>query len=364
MKACVSRAPVGRVRVLIVDDSAMIRRMLRDGFEADGRFTVVGAARDPYEARELLVEHRPDVMTLDVEMPRMDGVTFLRHVMRRIPTPTVMVSSLTGEGKKVTLAALEAGAVDIVEKPRGIAGGGLKAVLEPLCDRVVAASRARVERHHGRPVARINASPHPASQALAETSDKVFAIGSSTGGVAALTSIIPRLPPAAPGVVIVQHMPPGFTASLAHRLDEASAVTVAEAQGGERVRPGLVLIAPGGDRHLRLIRRGGHYIVTLEAGEPISGHRPSVDALFASVAKVAGANAAGALLTGMGRDGADGLLEMRHAGARCFAQDEATSIVYGMPGAAVANGAAEAAVPLDRVIPVLLSSVTQRFSSF
>lgn len=362
MSQATARARGKKVRVLVVDDSALVRKLLCEGLAKDPRIEVVGGAADPYAAREMMVKLRPDVLTLDVEMPKMDGVTFLRHMMAHLPTPVVMVSSLTGAGKQITVDALSAGAVDVVCKPKGIVDGLPKMMID-LQQKVVAASRARVKKRDpsAEPTAR---AVKVAPAALAESSDKIIAIGSSTGGVEALARIIPCFPAASPGVVVVQHMPAGFTASFAKRLDGLGPMEVREAEDGDRVRPGLVLIAPGGERHLRVERAGGQYRVKLEAGPTVAGHCPSVDVMFGSVAQAAAANATAALLTGMGRDGAQGLLEMRKAGAKTFAQDEATSVIWGMPGAAWKVGAAEKLLPLDRVVPTLLASVVQRFSSF
>lgn len=351
-------------RVLVVDDAALVRRLLADGLNSHPRLEVIGAAPDPYAARDILVRERPDVITLDVEMPRMDGVTFLRHIMARMPTPVVMVSSLTGPGKKLTVEALEAGAIDVVMKPKGIVDG-LPEMMVKLQEAVVAAAGARVRAR----APSTAASPAPsrvsvAPSALAESSDKVIAIGSSTGGVEALARILPTLPAAAPGIVICQHMPAGFTKSFAERLDKLCAISVKEAEDGDRVQPGKALLAPGGDLHMKVRRFGGEYRVQLVEGDLVSGHRPSVDVLFSSVAAAAGANAAGAILTGMGSDGAKGMLEMRTAGARCFAQNEASCVIYGMPGAAVRLGAAESEMALEKIPKALMSSVVQRFSSF
>lgn len=346
-----------KIRVLVVDDSALARKILVEGLSQDPEIEVVGAARDPYVARDMLLKERPDVITLDVEMPRMDGVTFLEKYMPVIPTPTVMVSALTERGKQITIRALEAGAVDVVLKPRIGVVDQFPAMMDDLRERVKSAARVDVSRYararsrERRPVTPVEAP------ALHETTDRVIALGASAGGVAALVRVIPAFPPAAPGVVVVQHMPAGFTTSFAQRLNHLSAMQVKEAQTGDRVRPGLVLIAPGGDRHMELRRSGGEYRVTLRQGERISGHVPSVNALFFSVAKYAGANAAAAILTGMGDDGAEGLLAIRQAGGRTLAQDEQSSVVYGMPRAAWQIGGAEAQAPLDRIPARLLRAL-------
>lgn len=339
-----------KVRVLVVDDSALARKILVSGLSRDPTIEVIGTARDPYVARDILVKERPDVITLDVEMPRMDGVTFLKKYMPVIPTPTVMVSALTERGKRITIEALEAGAVDVVVKPKIGVVDEFPGMMDELCERVKAAAAVDVSRYARtqfkvrRPVA-----PVEAVEALHETTDRVIAIGASAGGVAALTRVIPAFPPAAPGIVVVQHMPAGFTTSFAERLNDLVAMQVKEAQSGDRVRPGLVLLAPGGERHMEVRRSGGEYRVVLREGEKVSGHKPSVDVLFHSVARQVGRNAAAVILTGMGNDGAEGLLAIRQAGGRTLAQDERTSVVFGMPRAAWERGAAERQVPLDEI---------------
>ncbi|MCC3247424.1 chemotaxis response regulator protein-glutamate methylesterase [Methylocystis sp. WRRC1] len=342
------------VRVLIVDDSALVRKVLADGFAGDGGIEVVGQAGNPYQARDLLVELKPDVITLDVEMPRMDGVTFLRHFMPIMPTPTVMISSLTKSGKKITLDALEAGAVDIVAKPTVGLVDGLPAMLDEICRRVKAAAFVDVSRF-----ARSTPLPIEHVSALDETTDQLIAIGASTGGVQALNRIMPAFPAENAAIVIVQHMPAGVTSSFAERLNGISAMRVREAAHGDRLMNGLALVAPGGQRHMTVIRSGGEYRVALQDGPEVNYSRPAVDVLFSSVAKAAGRNAAAAVLTGMGRDGAAGLLAIRNAGGRTMVQDEATSIVYGMPKAANDVGGAEVVAPLEK-IPALLARATRR----
>lgn len=349
-------APGGKIRVLVIDDSALARKILVDGLSKDPLIEVIGAARDPYVAFDLIVKHRPDVITLDIEMPGMDGVTFLKKFMPLYPTPTVVVSSLTEHGKQITLDALEAGALDIVTKPRVGIVDGLPALMGDLCARVKAAARAPMCR---RPAASLPPEAHLApiseSEALQETTDRVIVIGSSAGGVSALSRILPAFPAASPGIVIVQHMPAGFTTGFAQRLDSLSAMQVREAQDGDRVHSGLVLLAPGGDRHLEVRRSGGEYRVMLLPGPKVTSHQPSVDVLFRSVARQVGRNAAAALLTGMGEDGAAGLLAVRMAGGHTLCQDEATSVVWGMPGTAWKMGAAEVMLPLDEIPGRLLA---------
>lgn len=342
------------VRVLVVDDLALVRRLLVDGFHRNG-IEVVGQASDPYRARDLLVELKPDVVTLDVEMPRMDGVTFLKRFMPAMPTPTVMISSLTQEGKKITLDALEAGAVDIIPKPGSALVDDLPLMLDDISRRVKDAARVDVSRFGRvgpRPIEKVDA-------ALEETTDKLIAIGSSTGGVEALNHIVPAFPANSCGIVIVQHMPAGVTAKFAERLNGMSAMRVKEAAEGDRVMTGQVLIAPGGMKHMAVVRSGGEYRVQLKEGPEVNFSRPAIDILFNSVAKAAGGNVAAAVLTGMGRDGAAGLLSIRNAGGRTVVQDEATSVVYGMPKAAHELGAAELVSPLEK-IPAFLSRATRR----
>jgi two-component system chemotaxis response regulator CheB len=343
------------IRVLVVDDSALARKILVSGLSEDPNIEVIGTARDPYVARDILVKERPDVITLDVEMPRMDGVTFLSKYMPVIPTPTVVVSALTERSKRITIEALEAGAVDVVTKPKVGVMDEFPAMMDDVRERVKAAAAVDVS-HYAWPGPKVRkpAPPIEVTQMLHETTDQVIAIGASAGGVGALTHIIPAFPPTAPGIVIVQHMPAGFTASFAERLNGLSAMQVKEAQSGDQVRSGLVLVAPGGDRHMKVRRSGGQYRVTLMNGEKVSGHKPSVDVLFHSVAKYVGRNAAAVVLTGMGDDGVEGMLAIRQAGGRTMAQDEWTSVVFGMPRAAWRMGAAEVQVPLDEIPQRLL----------
>lgn len=346
--------PTRRIRVLIVDDSALVRKILCDGFSRDTEIEVVGQASDPYRARDLMVELRPDVLTLDVEMPRMDGVTFLRRFMPVMPTPTVMISSLTTEGKRVTLEALEAGAVDIVAKPSLGLVDGLPILMEDVCRRVKAAARVDVRRFSTAGNSRRVVEP---VAALGETTDRVIAIGASTGGVEALSRILPAFPADAPGIVIVQHMPAGFTASFSDRLNKLCRMRVREAAHGDRILPGLILVAPGGTRHMEVVRSGGEYRVALVDGPEVNYSRPAVDVLFRSVASAVGGNAAAAILTGMGKDGAAGLLAIRSAGGHTIAQDEATSVVYGMPHVAHQIGGAEQVAPLEAIPALLMRSL-------
>lgn len=342
------------IRVLVVDDSALVRQILSRGLARDPGLEVVGTASDPYVARDKIAELRPDVLTLDVEMPRMDGVEFLRRLMPQYPLPVVMVSALTQKGKSLTLEAMEAGAVDFVTKPSANLAASLESVLDELRVKIKIASTASVAHwKHKRPAGPAYAQ---GPKALAESTDKVIAIGASTGGTEALREVLSAFPADMPGTVVVQHMPPGFTQMFADRLNSCCAMEVREAKDGDRVRAGLILIAPGG-LHMRLIRSGGMYHVECRPGEKVSGHCPSVDALLLSVAAHAGANAAGAVLTGMGHDGAEGLLAMRRAGARTLAQNEASSVVFGMPKVAWEKGGAECQMPLDRVALTLMGYI-------
>jgi two-component system, chemotaxis family, protein-glutamate methylesterase/glutaminase len=343
-----------RVRVLIVDDSALVRSILQKGMSKDPDIAVIGAAPNPYEARDILVKERPDVMTLDVEMPRMDGVTFLRRFMAVLPTPTVVLSSLTTKGSTLALQALEAGAVDVVAKPSSRVAGGLEAMMADLVRRVKVAATARVERRSVE-VREVQGAPHQA--ALDSTTDAVIGLGASTGGVAALTRILPVFPSWSPGIVIVQHMPAGFTADFAGRLAGMCAMKVAEAKHGDRILRGHILVGPGGTRHLEVRRYGGEYRICLVDGDPVSGHRPSVDVFFRSLARSVGKNAAACLLTGMGADGALGLKDLLLAGGRTFAQDKESCAVWGMPAAAAELGAAQSLVPLEEIPNALVRSL-------
>ncbi len=347
------------IRVLVVDDSALVRQILSNGLSMDPGITVVGTAADPYMARDQIIQLKPDVLTLDVEMPRMDGVAFLRKLMPQFPIPIVMVSSLTQRGKQITMDALEAGAVDFVTKPTTNMAQGLNAMLGELRAKVKIAAKANVSHWKNR---RIEAHPSTtalSSKALAESTDKVIAIGASTGGTEAIKKVITRFPANAPGVVIVQHMPPGFTKMFAERLNQLCAMEVKEAESGDRIRQGRILVAPGA-LQLEVERSGGIYQVKCYAGEKVSGHCPSVDVMMHSVAKHVGRNAVGVMLTGMGSDGANGMLAMKQAGARNIAQDEATSVVFGMPKVAFEKGGAEQLVPIEDIASKVVSLLTER----
>lgn len=347
-----------KIRVLVVDDSALVRGVLRRGLASDPQIDVIDAVSDPYAARDVLVRERPDVMTLDVEMPKMDGISFLRKVMRHMPTPTIVVSSLTTSGSRVALQALEAGAVDVVAKPAAGVGEGLRDQMSQIAERVKVAACSRVVRHEPPAVAPMEEA-RPERIRL-ETTDAVIGLGASTGGVAALTRMLPTFPAWSPGIVIVQHMPAGFTGKFAERLAEMCALRVKEARHGDRVLPGHALVAPGGDRHLEVRRVGGEYRVHLRQGDPESGHTPSVDVFFSSLAREVGPRAAGCLLTGMGRDGAQGLLALKISGGHTFAQDKESSAVWGMPAAACELGAVESCLPLEKLGGALLDALAPR----
>jgi len=350
---------VQKIKVLCVDDSALIRSLMTEIINDQPDMTVVATAPDPLVARELIKQHNPDVLTLDVEMPRMDGLDFLEKLMRLRPMPVVMVSSLTERGNEITLRALELGAVDFVTKPKVGIRDGMLEYAEKLADKVRAAARARVQARHVAPHAPGAApgtaagaqpavAPAPMLNNPLVSTEKLIIIGASTGGTEAIREVLTPLPPDAPAVLIAQHMPPGFTKSFAQRLNGLCRITVKEAEHGERVLPGHAYIAPG-HAHLLLARSGANYIANLSDDPPVNRHRPSVDVLFRSAAQFAGKNAIGVILTGMGRDGAAGLLDMRRAGAFTFAQDEASCIVFGMPREAIAMGAADDVAPLSDI---------------
>lgn len=353
------------IRVLIVDDSAVVRQVVTQLLTADKGISVMGAVADPVFAMERMKKEWPDVIVLDVEMPRMDGVTFLRKIMSERPTPVVICSTLTTQGAETTMQAMAAGAVSIVAKPKAALKQTLLEGADDLVSVVKAAARARLRRVSDAPktplkvpskltadavLPGLSGSP----RAMAETTDRVVALGTSTGGTQALEAVLSALPVDSPGIVIVQHMPEAFTAAFAQRLNKVCHIEVKEAAPGDRVHTGIALIAPGG-RHLILERSGAQYRVNVIDGPPVSRHRPSVDVLFRSVAKTAGRNATGIIMTGMGDDGARGLKEMREAGARTFGQDEDSCVVYGMPKEAMKMGAVEREVSLDDIPAAILS---------
>lgn len=344
----------GKIRVLIVDDSAVVRQTIADILSSDPQIEVMATAADPFIAADRIREEIPDVITLDVEMPRMDGITFLQKIMSQHPIPVVMCSSLTEGGSEIALKALEYGAVEIIQKPRM----GTKQFLEEsrvrICDAVRAASQARVRaisarRHDIAPKLTADVMmARPNSRAMIQTTEKVVVVGASTGGTEALRVFLEALPADSPGIVIVQHMPEGFTRTFSQRLDGVCRISVKEAVNNDTVVRGRALIAPG-NLHLILKRSGARYYVEIKDGPLVSRHRPSVDVLFRSAARYAGKNAVGVIMTGMGDDGARGMLELKEAGARNIAQDEATSVVFGMPNEAIKLGGVELIRPLESI---------------
>ncbi|MEC5218188.1 two-component system chemotaxis response regulator CheB [Actimicrobium sp. GrIS 1.19] len=336
-----------KIKVLIVDDSALIRSVMKEIIMSQPDMEVVGVAPDPIVARDLIKQTNPDVLTLDVEMPKMDGLDFLEKLMRLRPMPVLMVSSLTERGSEITMRALELGAVDFVTKPKLSIQSGMREYTEMIADKIRAAAKARIRTR----VLAAPGSPEHVSQPLPKigntftSSEKLIIIGASTGGTEAIKEFLLQMPSDCPGILITQHMPEGFTRSFAKRLDGLCKISVNEAVGGERILPGHAYIAPG-HSHLLLARSGANYMTQLDQGELINRHRPSVDVLFRSAALCAGKNAVGVILTGMGKDGALGMLEMKQAGAHNFAQDEASCVVFGMPREAIAVGATDEVAPL------------------
>ncbi len=333
------------IRVLVVDDSALIRSLLKEIIDAQPDMTVVGAAPDPIVARQMIKELNPDVLTLDVEMPRMDGINFLEKLMRLRPMPVVMVSSLTERDSDVTLRALELGAIDYVTKPKVGIKTGMQEYANEIAEKIRTAAGARIARRKPPGEGGPSKSALSLGNKLAST-EKLIIIGASTGGTEAIRDVLVRMPSDAPGILVTQHMPEAFTRSFAERLDSLCKIKVKEAVHNERVLPGHAYIAPG-HSHLQLKRSGANYMTALDQGPPVNRHRPSVDVLFRSAAQVAGRNAIGVILTGMGKDGALGMLEMREAGAYNFAQDENSCVVFGMPKEAIKVGAAHEIVPLN-----------------
>lgn len=328
------------IRVLVVDDSALIRSLLGEIIRQESDMTLIGAAADAYQAKEMVQQHRPDVITLDVEMPKVDGLTFLEKLMKAQPTPVLMISTLTEQGAAVTLRALELGAVDYIPKPKLGVAQGIEQYRQLICDKIRIAAKAKVGQ---RPTMN-----KVQSNFKYQSTEKVIAVGASTGGTEAIRELLQSLPADMPGMVITQHMPPGFTATFAARLNQCTPFHVTEAKGGERLVPGRVFIAPG-SLHLRLKRSGADYVTEVVDGPLVSGHKPSVDDLFYSVAQTAGANALGVILTGMGKDGAQGMLAMQQAGAHTLAQDEHSSLIYGMPKEAVKMGGVDQSCALDKM---------------
>ncbi|MBI3529293.1 MAG: chemotaxis response regulator protein-glutamate methylesterase [Betaproteobacteria bacterium] len=339
-----------RIRVMVVDDSALVRKLLTEIVNGQKDMECIGAAADPLAAREMIRALNPDVLTLDVEMPKMDGLDFLERLMRLRPMPVVMVSTLTEHGSDITLRALELGAVDFVPKPKLDIANTLRDYSADIADKIRTAAAARIRQPGAKAVASV-ALP-PLGNRVAST-EKLLIIGASTGGTEAIKEVLVQLPPDSPGILIAQHMPEGFTKSFADRLDKICRVRVKEAVDGERVLPGHAFIAPG-HSHLLLKRSGANYVTELSQSPPVNRHRPAVDVLFRSAAQCAGKNAIGVILTGMGKDGAVGMREMHDAGAYTFAQDEQSCVVFGMPKEAIASGGVDEIVPIQDIARRLL----------
>lgn len=355
-----------KVKVLIVDDSALVRQVLTTVLESNRNIEVVGTAKDPLDAREKIKLLSPDVLTLDIEMPKMDGVTFLKNLMRLRPMPVVMVSSLTEQGAEITLEALECGAVDFVSKPKVDVQAGLTDYADEIIQKVLTAAKSKVREKFvksksvSKKLSVDAVLGKKSSSKRFKTTDRIIALGASTGGTEAIREVLESLPADTPGIVISQHIPAAFSGSFALRMNNASQMTVCEAEDGQQILPGHVYIAPG-DKHLIVERRGALYICRLNDGPAVNRHKPSVDVMFRSVAQSVGPNAMGVMLTGMGADGAEGMLEMKQAGAYNIAQDENTSVVWGMPGAAVKVGAVSKEFPLDFVANEI-SRYAEKFS--
>ncbi len=346
-----------KIKVLIVDDSALVRQILTEMLDRDPGIEVVGSATDPYAAREKIKKLNPDVLTLDVEMPRMDGLTFLSNLMRLRPMPVVMVSSLTEAGAAVTLQALELGAVDFVTKPKVDLAHTLDDYALEIREKIRIAARARIQDRLSAPMRPTQVAEKFSADVILKregqrrtfkTTESIIAIGASTGGTEAIKEVLIRIPLDSPGIVITQHIPEAFSGPFARRMDSVATISVCEAQDGQQIIPGHAYIAPG-DQHLMVVRDGARYVCRLNNGPPVNRHRPSVDVLFRSVAENVGMNAVGVILTGMGDDGARGMKEMHAAGAPTIAQDEQTSVVWGMPGQAVKLGGVDKIMPLDAI---------------
>lgn len=343
-----------KIKVLVIDDSALIRSLLTEIINSQRDMEVVGTAPDPLIAREMIKQLNPDVLTLDVEMPKMDGLDFLEKLMRLRPMPVVMVSTLTERGSEITMRALELGAIDFVTKPKMSISDGMREYTDLIADKIRAASQARIAslpRHSASSTG--NAPPVPLRNPLI-SSEKLLIIGASTGGTEAIKSFLLQMPSDCPGILITQHMPAGFTKSFANRLNSLCQISVKEAEGGERILPGHAYIAPG-DKHLLLARSGANYVTQLSDEPPVNRHKPSVDVLFDSAATFAGKNVIGVILTGMGKDGAVGMAQMKNAGAYNFAQNEESCVVYGMPKEAVAHGGVDEVAHLNDLPKLVLN---------
>jgi two-component system chemotaxis response regulator CheB len=343
---------LNKIKVLVVDDSAIVRKIFSQELSKFPDIEVVGTAPDPYVGRDKIIKLRPDVVTLDIEMPRMDGLTFLKKLIRYYPLPVIIVSALTPKGEKLSLEALEIGAVDVIAKPGGsysVENMGTK-----LAESIRVASRVKMNRRYNGHFDDVKGD-HPI-RALGKTTNKVIAIGASTGGTEALKTVLSRMPVNSPGIVVVQHMPASFTTAFAKRLNDLCQITVKEAENNDSVTPGTALIAPG-NYHMILRRSGARYYVEIKDGPTVHHQRPAVDVLFKSTAKYAGPNSVGVILTGMGSDGAEGLLEMKQNGATTIAQDETTCVVYGMPKEAVKLHAVDREVPLNKIADEIIRMV-------
>ncbi|TKB59086.1 MAG: chemotaxis response regulator protein-glutamate methylesterase [Nitrospira sp.] len=352
---------MAKIRVLTVDDSALMRQVLATLLSKDPGIEVIGSAPDPFIAREKIKALNPDVLTLDVEMPKMDGLTFLEKLMRGHPMPVVMVSSLTEAGCQTTLRALELGAVDFITKPKIDLREGMEDVAQDLIAKVKAAAIANVKRQASgvrREMTPLTSHPSPLMSSMIKTTDTIIAIGSSTGGTEAVKDVLMALPPNTPPILITQHMPERFTKTWADRMNSLCRISVKEAEDGDSVLPGHALVAPG-SYHMTLVRSGARYTVRINQDPPVNRHRPSVDVLFASVAQYAGANAVGVILTGMGGDGAKEMLAMKQAGAFTIAQDEASCVVFGMPKEAIKLGGVDKILPLSEIPAAIVAYVSK-----
>lgn len=348
-----------KIRVVVVDDSALVRSLLAEIINRQNDMECVGTANDPLIAREMIRELNPDVITLDIEMPKMDGIEFLGRLMRLRPMPVVMISTLTERGAEVTMRALELGAVDFVSKPRVGLTDGINELASQIVDKVRVAAAAHIRRTVVQPTpVAVNPATAPRTQQFTGrvSTEKLVCIGASTGGTEAIKEVLTRMPADSPGIVITQHMPAGFTTSFAARLNGLCQITVQEASNGDRILPGHAYIAPGG-KQFRIEKSGANYICVVEEGEPVNRHMPSVEVLFKSAARLVGRNAYGIMLTGMGNDGAKAMKEMRDAGSYNYVQDEATCVVFGMPREAILHGAADEILPLTAIAPALLAKL-------